>query len=260
MSHWMKLRYGCKFSTCHTVMTEYVGMLLGCHIGRFVKYDDSNYYGPWRMYMRMRAALNVNEPLKRSMVFEKEDGAAVVVYFKYEKIGIFCYICGIMGHTDNFCPKRLEPGYVDDVKGWGKFLTNVGGCNVSGGVTVNRWLRGGRMAGRGGRDGGRGVSGGGRGEVDADPTNVLITSQSSEHALFGRVRVLRGGGFTFHRMVTTIIGHNGGGEGQWVPFELNETNIANQRTIMRLVNGMNAGNARNVNEGNSNASNNNSQA
>jgi len=179
-----------------------------------------------RLFMRIWVALNVNEPLKRSMVFEKEDRNAVHVHFKYERLGVFCYICGIMGHTDNFCPKRLEPGYVEETKGWGKFL-NSGGHAIGGGVTVNRWLRGGRSAGRGGRDGGRGGLGGGRGGADNNPASVVVMSHSSEHALFGIVKVLRGGYFTFHRMVITIIGHNGGGEGQWIPFELNETNIQN---------------------------------
>lgn len=34
------------FNLPHGYMNEYVGMLIGCHIGRFVKYDESNYYGP----------------------------------------------------------------------------------------------------------------------------------------------------------------------------------------------------------------------
>jgi hypothetical protein len=231
------------FNLPHGYMNEYVGMLLGCHIGRFVKYDESNYYGPWRMYMRIRVALNIAEPLKRSMVFEKEDGTAVNVSFKYERIGVFCYICGLLGHTDSFCPKRLEPGFVDGVQGWGRFL-NAGGRTVGGNVTVNKWLRGGRMAARGGRNAGRGGSDGlnGLNNLNENNSNVVVMAQSSEHTLFGRVRVLRGGGFTFHRMVTNFIGQTGGGGGQWIPFELNSTNIANQITIMRLVNGMGSNN------------------
>jgi hypothetical protein len=234
------------FNLPHGYMNEYVGMLIGCHIGRFVKYDESNYYGPWRMYMRIRVALNIAEPLRRSMVLEKEDGTAVNVSFKYERLGVFCYICGIMGHTDSFCPRRLEPGYVEGVQGWGRFL-NAGGRTVGGNVTVNKWLRGGRMAARGGRTGGRGGSEGINGphDLNENHNNVVVMEHSSEHTLFGRVRILHGGGFTFHRMVTTIIGHNGGGEGQWVPFQLNDTNIANQITIRRLVNGLRSTNGSN---------------
>jgi hypothetical protein len=237
------------FNLPHGYMNKYVGMLMGCHIGRFVHFDESNFYGPWQVYMRIRVALNIAEPLKRSMVFEKEDGTAVHVSFKYERLGVFCYICGIMGHTDAFCPRRLEPGYVDGTRGWGHFL-NAGGRNVGGNVTVNKWLRGGRVAARGGRTGGRAGSDG-INDPQEHHNNVVVMAQSSEHALFERVRILRGGGFTFHRMVTNIIGHNGGGEGQWVPFELTATNIANQITIMQLVNGMGVPNTRSNNSNNS---------
>jgi len=195
--------------------------------------------------MRIRVALNVNESLKTCTVFEKEDGIAVNLSFKYEKLGVFCYCCGILGHTDQYCPKRLEPGFVDGVQLWGKFL-NLSNRSVGGGVSVNKWLPGGRMAGRGGRtDGGRGT---GNikcvADVNEGPFNLVVMGLSSEHALFGRVKIIRGRGFTFHRLVTSVIGPNGGGEGQWVPFNLNNTNIKNQVTIRRLVNGMPAANAR----------------
>lgn len=242
-------------------MHESMGMLVGSHIGRYIRYDENNYYGPWRMYMRIRVAMNVNEPLKRSMVFEREDGSAVNILFKYEKLGVFCYCCGILGHTDNFCPKRLEPGFVDGEKGWGKFL-QPGNSSLGGGVSVNKWLRGGRMQGRGGRDGGRSGADSGRGgsgnnagrSVNAGgPLNVEVMGQSSDHSLFGRVRILRGRGFTFHKLVTSVIGHNGGGEGRWIPFEMTETNIANQRAIMSLVNGLATAEAeRHTNESQSN--------
>jgi len=226
-------------------MHEDLAYLVGCHMGCYVSYDINNYYGPWRMYMRIRVALNVNEPLKRCMVFEKEDGIDVNLSFKYEKLGVFCYCCGILGHTDQYCPKRQEPGFVDGVKLWGKFL-NPSNRSVGGGVTVNKWLRGGRMDGRGGRtDGGR-DSGNSNGVADANdgPFNVVVMGPSSEHSLFGRVNIIRGRGFTFHRLVTSVIGPNGGGEGQWVRFNLNNKNIQNQVTIRRLVNGMAAAIAR----------------
>jgi len=58
-------------------------------------------------------------------------------------------------------------------------------------------------------------------DIGANAVNnisVVIMKQSSEHCLFGRVQALRGGGFNFQRLVTSVIGHTGGGEGQWVPF------------------------------------------
>lgn len=35
--------------------------------------------------------------------------------FKYEKLGTFCFVCGVLGHTKNKCEVRLSNsiGYVN---------------------------------------------------------------------------------------------------------------------------------------------------
>ncbi|GAU15155.1 hypothetical protein TSUD_08930 [Trifolium subterraneum] len=207
-------------------MTESIGLLIGSHIGRFVKYDDLNNYGSWRLYMRIRVAVKVNETLKKSFTFEKEDGGIVHLHFKYEKLGAFCFECGLLGHTKNFCPKRFELDFVDGEKGWGNFIRS-GNSAIGGGATVNKWLCSGKGQNRGGRGGGRSSSG------VADDSNATMTEvvgvnvgQPVPHALFGRVKVLRdvrGRGFIFH---TTIASSKSkvasyAAEVQWIPFEIN---------------------------------------
>jgi hypothetical protein len=46
-------------------MSPSIGELIGSHLSRFVKYDDYNSYGAWRLYMRIRVAVRVNEALKK---------------------------------------------------------------------------------------------------------------------------------------------------------------------------------------------------
>jgi len=123
--------------------------------------------------MHIRVALNIHEPLKKNMVFEKEDETVVNDSFKYEKVGVFYFICGLLGHTDNVCRKRVEPGFIDSLQGWGKFL-NAGSRTIGGSIIVNKCSCGGRMVGRGGVDGGRGGVGNtnGAGE-NADNTSSL---------------------------------------------------------------------------------------
>ncbi|MCI40930.1 hypothetical protein A2U01_0062163, partial [Trifolium medium] len=99
-------------------MNEQIGMLVGSHLGGSIKYDDTNNYSPWRKYMRLRVAINTQEPLKTEWTFDREQGAAVKVIFKYEKLGNFCFVCGILGHTESYCSKKHEPDYAETEKKW----------------------------------------------------------------------------------------------------------------------------------------------
>lgn len=41
----------------------------------------------------------------------------MTVYFKYEKVENFCFVCVVLGHTKAFYPKKVEPGYVEGLRG-----------------------------------------------------------------------------------------------------------------------------------------------
>ncbi|KAF4358459.1 hypothetical protein G4B88_020137 [Cannabis sativa] len=47
--------------------------------------------------------LNVNQPLFAGCYFGLESGSQRWIQFKYEKMGIFCYNCGVMGHQRRGC-------------------------------------------------------------------------------------------------------------------------------------------------------------
>lgn len=54
---------------------------------------------------------------------------------------MFCFVCGIIGHTDQHCKKLLEMGEDDGVRGWGPELRVEN--RRQGGGGSNRWLRNG---------------------------------------------------------------------------------------------------------------------
>lgn len=81
---------------------------IGNYIGGFVMNDMNNFSGAWRDFYRVRARININEPLKRKMKLKKKGGEWVWVNFKYEHAPTFCFICGIIGHSEHFCPKLFE--------------------------------------------------------------------------------------------------------------------------------------------------------
>lgn len=61
------------------------------------------------------------------------------VDFKYERLNIFCFICGLLGHTEKQCPKLYEcpPGEI--VKCYGHWMKAPNRRNVMN--SGERWLR-----------------------------------------------------------------------------------------------------------------------
>lgn len=81
-------------------MTQNVGRLLGHFIGEFVEYDTKNNEGIWRPYMRIKVKVDIRLPLKKDKKVKKAGEEWKVVQFKYERLEIFCFVCGMLGHTD----------------------------------------------------------------------------------------------------------------------------------------------------------------
>jgi len=103
-------------------MDARVGALVGSHIRKMVKYDEENNYGAWRIYMRVRMEIGLEEPLKQDLLIERESGEDIKLVFKYEHLGKFCFICGSIGHTENFCNHKYESNASSGGKKWGPHL------------------------------------------------------------------------------------------------------------------------------------------
>lgn len=88
--------------------TEAVLDAIGTFLGSFVKSDESNFDGSWRTIYRIRVELDITRPLKKKMKMKRDDEAWVVVEFRYERLPTFCFLCGIIGHSDKYCPKILR--------------------------------------------------------------------------------------------------------------------------------------------------------
>lgn len=46
-------------------------------------------------------------PLKRYKKFKTAEGAGMEVIFKFERLPNYCFICGIIDHGENSCPKAF---------------------------------------------------------------------------------------------------------------------------------------------------------
>ncbi|MBA0677307.1 hypothetical protein Goari_018722 [Gossypium aridum] len=90
---------------------------LGNFIGVFLEYDSSNLGKKNHNYMRVRVQIDVRKPLKR----KKQvlcSGVRSYVKFKYERLSLFCFYCGRLGHNDSFCEIKMMTGADTDELGW----------------------------------------------------------------------------------------------------------------------------------------------
>ncbi|MBA0766193.1 hypothetical protein Gotri_015258 [Gossypium trilobum] len=106
-------------------MNESMAKQFGNFCGRFIEYDTSIPTLGIQTFLCIRVCLDVTVPLKpkKKVLF----GKSMVVYarFKYEKLSLFCFICGRLGHRESFCPLRLQIEPSKIVFGWDLSLRAV---------------------------------------------------------------------------------------------------------------------------------------
>ena len=120
-------------------MLESVGKQLGNFFGVFKEYDGKNNTSIWREYMRIRIKLDVRKPLKRKKKIMKKDGTEFTVTCKYERLGEFCFSCGMVTHTDRFCRNSTTNDVTGEMKEWGSWLKAP--PRRAAGQTQSKWLR-----------------------------------------------------------------------------------------------------------------------
>ncbi|KAH9672067.1 reverse transcriptase domain-containing protein [Citrus sinensis] len=81
---------------------------IGNYIGEFQSSDPNNLMGVWRNFMLIRVSIDVRKPLKKRLRLKNEGGEWFWVDFKYERLNVFCFICGLFGHTEKLCPKLYD--------------------------------------------------------------------------------------------------------------------------------------------------------
>ncbi|KAK2353425.1 hypothetical protein QL285_091046 [Trifolium repens] len=174
-------------------MKETVGQRLANYIGTFVEYDKNNNSSFWRQYMRIRVKIDVRQPLKKEAKVKNKEGNLCVVTFKYEKLGIFCFLCGIMGHGENRCEVRYSMEQDDGRRGWSADIR--ADSRRQGGRLSSRWLRE-ENGGRGEENGGARVV---RSNNQADsqrngPTRADVADDAQGTLPFSSTRQPAGGG------------------------------------------------------------------
>ncbi|XP_060969635.1 uncharacterized protein LOC133036885 [Cannabis sativa] len=95
----------------------------GNFVGTFIKSDPKNFQQVWREYMRVHVPIDITVPLKRRKILQRSmDDPSFWAEFKYEYVPTFCFICGVIGHSEKFCSKLFEVPIENIVKPYGVWM------------------------------------------------------------------------------------------------------------------------------------------
>lgn len=120
-------------------MSEAAGIQLGNFFGEFTAYDPKNNNSIWRECMRIKIRLDVRKPLKRKKKIKRKNGTEFVVSCKYERLGDFCFACGLVTHTERFCRKFIDIRSEGGAQEWGSWLRAQSRRGASQGCS--KWIR-----------------------------------------------------------------------------------------------------------------------
>ncbi|MBA0638822.1 hypothetical protein Godav_025100, partial [Gossypium davidsonii] len=67
--------------------------------------------------MRVRVQIDVRKPLRRKKQV-MSSGVCSYVKFKYERLSLFCFFCGRLGHNDSYCETKMLMGSDLTVMDW----------------------------------------------------------------------------------------------------------------------------------------------
>lgn len=94
----------------------------GNFIGSFLSSFPSNFTGIWREFLRFRVVLDTEKPLIRRLKFSGANGEFFWVNFKYERLPIFRFYCGMLGHGEKFCSMFLDEPNMAAERFFGDFM------------------------------------------------------------------------------------------------------------------------------------------
>ncbi|KAF4375663.1 hypothetical protein F8388_014385 [Cannabis sativa] len=92
----------------HNLPHEYFsvdnGKLLGGLSGKVLKVElEEDKPCSWHLFLRVLVEINIENSLFSGCFFDLDSGTKRWLQFKYEKVGIFCYFCGRLGHQRKGC-------------------------------------------------------------------------------------------------------------------------------------------------------------
>ncbi|CAN1776997.1 Uncharacterized protein At4g02000 [Linum perenne] len=98
--------------------TERVGKILGDYVGEYLAFDEKHRYTADTPYMRIRVRFDVTAPLVKGRKVRRPGGNWLMSKFRYERLPVFCYVCGRIGHIEHHCELWYDTPEDQLVRGW----------------------------------------------------------------------------------------------------------------------------------------------
>ncbi|EEF35482.1 conserved hypothetical protein [Ricinus communis] len=80
---------------------------IGARIGTVLDIDDTSMEGLERS-VRLRIRIDLRKPLRKRTKIAMGSNKDMWVFFRYERLPSFCYVCGCLGHVMRDCDSRTE--------------------------------------------------------------------------------------------------------------------------------------------------------
>uniref|UniRef100_A0A803P367 RNase H type-1 domain-containing protein n=1 Tax=Cannabis sativa TaxID=3483 RepID=A0A803P367_CANSA len=91
-------------------MLERVVRRAGDYVGKLVKADTKNFNGIWREYLRVRATIDIEKPLKHRMKLCEDNGDWIWENFKYEHVPTFYFVWAQWLRSGTEQPEPVDGG------------------------------------------------------------------------------------------------------------------------------------------------------
>lgn len=80
--------------------------IIGSNIGSIMEIESDVVV--WDSFARVMVMVNITKPLCRIIKVRSSSGRVVVLEVKYERLPIFCFMCGRIGHMEKDCADAME--------------------------------------------------------------------------------------------------------------------------------------------------------
>lgn len=89
-------------------------------------------------FIRIRVKIDVTQPIKQGTYLRLRGGSRKWVAFTYERMPMFCYLCGMVGHMEKWCTTRYSEEFVDPGSNfpYGEWLKAAAVGDISGGAPL----------------------------------------------------------------------------------------------------------------------------